>query len=56
MGNEGKGIGQECEKLIDEHILIPNHPLGRPTSESLNVSTATAIVCSEFRRRKFHLT
>ena len=51
MGNEGKGIGSECEKLIDERILIPNYPSGRATSESLNVSTATAIVCSEFRRR-----
>ena len=51
MGNEGKGIGSECEKLIAERILIPNYPAGRATSESLNVSTATAIVCSEFRRR-----
>ncbi len=53
MGNEGKGIGAECEKYIDEHILIPNYPAGRATSESLNVSTATAIVCGEFRRRSF---
>ena len=51
MGNEGNGIGSECEKCIGERILIPNFPMGRPTSESLNVSTATAIVCSEFRRR-----
>lgn len=51
MGNEGNGIGSECEKCISERILIPNFPVGRPTSESLNVSTATAIVCSEFRRR-----
>lgn len=51
MGNEGKGIGAECEKFIDERILIPNYPAGRATSESLNVSTATAIVCGEFRRR-----
>lgn len=51
MGNEGKGIGSECEKFVDERILIPNYPAGRATSESLNVSTATAIVCGEFRRR-----
>ena len=51
MGNEGNGIGSECEKFIDERILIPNYPTGRATSESLNVSTATAIVCAEFRRR-----
>ena len=53
MGNEGKGIGAECGKHVSEKILIPNFPAGRETSESLNVSTATAIVCSEFRRRKF---
>ena len=53
MGNEGKGIGAECEKFIDERILIPSFPAGRTTSESLNVSTATAIVCGEFRRRSF---
>ena len=32
-------------------LLIPNHPAGTPTSESLNVSFATATVQSEFRRR-----
>lgn len=51
MGNEGNGIGDACASLITEKLLIPNYPTGRPTSESLNVSTATAIVCSEFRRR-----
>ena len=51
MGNEGNGIGEACEKYITERIFIPNYPIGIPTSESLNVSTATAIVCSEFRRR-----
>ena len=53
MGNEGKGIGKECEKHINERLLIPNYPAGCKTSESLNVSVATAIVCSEFRRRKY---
>lgn len=51
MGNEGNGIGNECEKLIKERLLIPNYPAGCKTSESLNVSVATAIICSEFRRR-----
>ena len=51
MGNEGNGISSECEKLIKERLLIPNYPAGCKTSESLNVSVATAIVCSEFRRR-----
>ena len=51
MGNEGNGISEECGELIKERILIPNYPAGCKTSESLNVSVATAIVCSEFRRR-----
>ena len=51
MGNEGKGISKECAQHIGERLFIPNYPAGRSTSESLNVSTATAIICSEFRRR-----
>lgn len=51
MGNEGNGISNECSRYITERLLIPNYPIGRETSESLNVSVATAIICSEFRRR-----
>ncbi|MCQ2206033.1 MAG: RNA methyltransferase [Bacteroidaceae bacterium] len=51
MGNEGKGISQAVANLINRRLLIPSFPAGQPTSESLNVATATAIVCSEFRRR-----
>lgn len=51
MGNEGNGISDECGKLVSERLFIPNYPAGRSTSESLNVSVATAIICSEFRRR-----
>ena len=51
MGNEGNGIGEECAAHITERLLIPSYPSGRTTSESLNVSVATAIICSEFRRR-----
>lgn len=51
MGNEGNGISEECSRLITERLFIPNYPAGRETSESLNVSVATAIICSEFRRR-----
>lgn len=51
MGNEGNGISKECSKHVTERLLIPNYPAGRETSESLNVSVATAIICSEFRRR-----
>lgn len=52
MGNEGRGISPDVEKTVTHRILIPNYPQGSPTSESLNVSTATAIVCAEFRRRQ----
>lgn len=51
MGNEGNGISPECKEKIKEKLFIPNYPAERSTSESLNVSTATAIICSEFRRR-----
>jgi len=51
MGNEGNGISPEIEKLVTRKILIPSFPVGQPTSESLNVGVATAIVCAEFRRR-----
>ena len=51
MGNEGKGIKEETEKLVTHKLHIPNYPAGRPTSESLNVAIATAIVCAEFRRQ-----
>ncbi len=51
MGNEGNGISPETEKQISHKLLIPNYPAGQLTSESLNVSIATALVCGEFRRR-----
>ncbi len=51
MGNEGNGICQEVEKIITHKIHIPSFANSRNTVESLNVAMATAIVCSEFRRR-----
>ncbi len=51
MGNEGNGVSSEAAACADRRLLIPNFPASRACSESLNVSTATAIVCSEFRRR-----
>lgn len=53
MGNEGNGIGTEVGKTVNRRLYIPNWPKGAATSESLNVAIATAIVCSEFRRRLF---
>lgn len=51
MGNEGNGIRPACAQWVNERLYIPNYPVGRATSESLNVAIATAIVCAEFRRR-----
>ena len=50
MGNEGNGISQEVRALIPHPIRIPSYPKNAETSESLNVSIATAIVLAEFRR------
>lgn len=51
MGNEGKGLSPEMRALITDSLYIPSFLQDRPTSESLNVAIATAIVCAEFRRR-----
>ena len=50
MGNEGNGISEAVRSLITHPILIPPYPKNAETSESLNVSIATAIVLAEFRR------
>lgn len=49
MGNEGNGISAPIRQLITRKLLIPKFHEG---PESLNVAIATAIVCSEFRRRR----
>lgn len=46
MGNESKGISDHLKPFINEALLIPN--FGK--AESLNVATATAIFCSEYKR------
>jgi TrmH family RNA methyltransferase len=51
MGNEGNGIRSETEKAVNRKLFIPSFPVGRETSESLNVSVAAGIICGEFRRR-----
>ena len=51
MGNEGQGISAEVAKCVSHKLLIPPYPADRCGSESLNVAVATAVICSEFRRR-----
>ena len=51
MGNESKGIRDTVAQYVSRRLFIPSYPPGNPTSESLNVASAAAIVCAEFRRR-----
>lgn len=51
MGNEGNGISEAVRPLITQKLLIPNFNKNTETAESLNVAIATAITCSEFKRR-----
>ncbi len=50
MGNEGNGISEAVRQRVTHRLLIPNFHQG-DSAESLNVAIATAITCSEFRRR-----
>ena len=50
MGNEGNGISDAVRQRVNHRLLIPNFHQG-DSAESLNVAIATAITCSEFRRR-----
>jgi TrmH family RNA methyltransferase len=52
MGNEGHGISPALSLSIGQKIHIPSFAPGNSGSESLNVATATAICCSEFKRRE----
>ena len=51
MGNEGNGISEPIRQRVNNRLLIPRFREG-DTAESLNVAIATAITCSEFRRRR----
>ena len=52
MGNEGNGISRALSEKISNRLLIPNYPPERAATDSLNVAVATAIICSEFRRKQ----
>ena len=52
MGNEGNGISQALREHINRRLLIPDFHTGELRAESLNVAIATAITCSEFKRRQ----
>ena len=54
MGNEGNGISPAVAHHVNSRLLIPNYPIGRKSTDSLNVAVATAVVCAEFRRRNLN--
>ncbi|MGQ0827230.1 MAG: TrmH family RNA methyltransferase [Bacteroidota bacterium] len=53
IGNESKGISEKLLPYITDKINIPSFSHLKPggETESLNAAIATAIICSEFRRR-----
>lgn len=52
MGSESNGISDKVASIVSRKIHIPSFTQGEATSESLNVAVASAITCSEFRRRQ----
>jgi TrmH family RNA methyltransferase len=48
IGNESRGIDDLLETFVTKKLFIPSFSGG---AESLNASVATAIICSEFRRK-----
>ncbi len=53
FGNESKGVSELIATTANKRITIPsfNNPANNYlTAESLNIATATAIVCNEWRR------
>lgn len=53
MGSEARGISPEAAACVSCRLFIPPFPKDARTGESLNVAVASAIACSEFRRRYF---
>jgi RNA methyltransferase, TrmH family len=54
IGNESKGISEDLLPYITDKVTIPafsHYRSDTGEAESLNAAIATAIICSEFRRR-----
>jgi len=56
IGNEANGITPEIEKMVKKRLFIPSGNDSDSRAESLNASSATAIICSEFFRRSYKTT
>ena len=51
FGNESKGISDHLKTSFKQQIRIPDFPLKQAGTESLNIASSVAVVCSEIRRR-----
>lgn len=52
LGNESKGLSEKLLGYVTDFITIPGPEKPLAGIESLNVSMAAAIICSEFARRR----
>ncbi|MCK5135779.1 MAG: RNA methyltransferase [Bacteroidales bacterium] len=50
FGNESHGLSSRFDHYINQRISIPSFSQSGPGSESLNVASSVAVVCSELRR------
>ncbi len=50
FGNESTGLSASLSRYIKKRISIPAFSKGKHGSESLNVASSAAVVCSEYRR------
>ena len=50
FGNESHGLSKRYNPHIDHRIAIPSFSRTGPGSESLNVASSVAVICSELRR------
>jgi len=51
FGNESHGLSKRLESYIRHRISIPSFSMNGKGSESLNVASSVAVVCSEVKRR-----
>ena len=51
FGNESSGLSEQLLRFVSHRLVIPAWRETGPGRDSLNVTMAAAVVCSEFRRR-----
>ena len=51
FGNESKGISPTLEAMVNRKITIPNFSRNETKTESLNIASSVAVICSEISRR-----